>query len=120
MAEWGAVGDSGWWQVGTMWLGGVVAALFAWGFWTLRHSFVLREEFSASEQRNEERDVKIESRITKLETRVDNLPTAESLHKVLIQLTQVCAKMEGLEERMSSIDQRLGLVYEILLNREAS
>lgn len=115
MTEWN---DSGWWQVGTTWLGAALAALSAWGFWTLRHSFVSREEFEVSEQKNEERDIHIETRITKLETQMEHLPTAESLDAVRNQLTRLCAETEGLRDMMNRIDQRLGVLYEYQLNRE--
>lgn len=116
MVEWN---DSGWWQVGTTWLAALVAALSVGVSWTLRRSFVSREEFDASEQKNEERDVQIETRITRLETQVEYLPTSESLETVRNQFTRLCAEMEGLRDMMNRIDQRLGVLYEYQLNKEA-
>ncbi|MEO5363435.1 MAG: DUF2730 domain-containing protein [Magnetococcus sp. DMHC-8] len=115
MAEWS---DSGWWQVGITGFGAVVAALSAWGSWTLRHSFVPRDEFDASVQKSEDRDVQIQTRITELETQIKHLPTSESLDIVRNQTTRLCAETEGLRRMMESVDQRLGLLYEHLLSKE--
>lgn len=113
--------DSGWWQVLAAGSAGVVT-LFSgatfWVSWGLRRSFVPRDEFLATEQKNEDRDIQIETRLTRLETRLEYFPTSEMLDAIRTQIARLQAEMEGQRESSNRIENKLETLNEFLLQRE--